>query len=120
MFNLEKYKLCKKLLWKHLYSRLNIFSPGLSTKYLDSFKLENMFISIKFFYSEQIKMEINKERKRLDDSISQINKEFDSAESDRENNEIDENGNERLNLPKKFKYRMRAHCNPLAGVSMAL
>ena len=28
------------------------------------------------------------------------------------------NNEHRLNLPKKSKYRMRAHCNPLAEISI--
>ena len=31
---------------------------------------------------------------------------------------FDENGDRKLNLPKKSKYRMRAHCNPLAEISI--
>jgi hypothetical protein len=31
---------------------------------------------------------------------------------------IDEEEARRLNLPKKNKYRMRAHCNPLAEISI--
>lgn len=60
-------------------------------------------------------MEFNKKRKRLEDMES-TKKEEKSEESDYD---IDENGDKRLNLPKKSKYRMRAHCNPLAGVTIA-
>ncbi len=30
-----------------------------------------------------------------------------------------EDNEKRLNLPKKSKYRMRAHCNPLAEISIS-
>ena len=66
-------------------------------------------------------MEFNKKRKRLE--------EVEKAKTNPENNEdvfsiddsfeLDENGVKRLNQPKKSKYRMRAHCNPLAEVSIA-
>ena len=67
-------------------------------------------------------MEFNKKRKRLDENI----KKNEDKPNDEDNNsldsdfEIDEHGNKRLNQPKKSNYRMRAHCNPLAAVSIAL
>jgi hypothetical protein len=39
--------------------------------------------------------------------------------SDEENDDDDISEDKRLNLPKKSKYRMRAHCNPLAEISIA-
>lgn len=35
-----------------------------------------------------------------------------------ENDSLDDDESKRLNLPKKNKYRMRAHCNPLAEISI--
>jgi len=32
---------------------------------------------------------------------------------------IEDDDEKRLNLPKKNKYRMRAHCNPLAEVTIS-
>jgi hypothetical protein len=32
--------------------------------------------------------------------------------------DFSENNEMRVNLPKKSKYRMRAHCNPLAEISI--
>ncbi len=67
-------------------------------------------------------MEINKKRER-DDKQSDYEKE-DEIHSDEEDDEevlegyIDENGERKLNLPKKSKYRMHAHCNPLASISI--
>ena len=73
-----------------------------------------------FNYSEKINMEFNKKRKRLEEAEKQKNENADNEEdnSNDESYEIDDNGVKRLNLPKKSKYRMRAHCNPLAGVSI--
>ncbi len=65
-------------------------------------------------------MEFNKKRKRLEESEKLKTENVDDEILSIDNSfEIDENGNKRLNLPKKSKYRMRAHCNPLAGVSIA-
>lgn len=83
--------------------------------------LQNKFNLNQIIHSKKLNMEFNKKRKRLEEAEKEKkeNVQVEENNSNDESFEIDENGVKRLNLPKKSKYRMRAHCNPLAGVSIA-
>jgi hypothetical protein len=66
-------------------------------------------------------MDKNKKREREEKQISTIenNEEVEEdSDFDDEENLIEMDG-KRLNLPRKSKYRMRAHCNPLSSVSIS-
>jgi len=95
---------------------------GVHQMNLNNFKIQNKYNFNYFNYSRKLTMEFNKKRKRLEEAEKEKKTNQDNNEdvnSMDESFELDENGIKRLNLPKKSKYRMRAHCNPLAGVSIA-
>jgi hypothetical protein len=66
---------------------------------------------------ENKKMDIkdlkNKNKSNIKDDVVQEDYSYDE-----ENYYINETGEKKRNLPKKSKYRMRAHCNPLAEISI--
>lgn len=57
-------------------------------------------------------MEQNIEIEKSGKNKNNADEELDDEES------FEEFEGKRLNLPKKSKYRMRAHCNPLAEISI--
>ncbi len=89
--------------------------------FITKIKFQNKLNLYNFNYSENINMEFNKKRKRLEETEKQTKENAELKKNDTNNDsfEVYENGLKRLNLPKKSNYRMRAHCNPLAGVSIA-
>lgn len=108
------------------FNNLNKFTQPIKLykpSHANFMKKNNFEIKIKlnqFNYSRKLNMEFNKKRKRLEEADKQKKENIEEdAYSFDESFELDENGVKRLNLPKKSKYRMRAHCNPLAGVSIA-
>lgn len=100
-----------------LKNKLLDFIQNQLNKKLRIFTLNNF----NYFQISKTNMELNKKRNREESENKNNNKqeanEFDDF-SDSENNEEIPEGVTRVNMPKKAKYRMRAHINPLSEITI--
>lgn len=116
----SKRSACSKIPYPFVIQYFRVNTQNFSIP-LTKMNFGNKYNFNHIYYSKNLNMEFNKKRKRLEEAEKNKKENAENEEnySIDESFELDENGVKRLNLPKKSKYRMRAHCNPLAGVSIA-